>query len=172
MDNALEFVSNTTLSEYLCKLGIIHEKSAPYEHHQNGTVERMNRTLSEMSRALIHLRALPPTMWSFAFKHAAYIFNQVLHHGKDITPLEAVLGRKPSLAMLRVFGFSAYAYDPTHTKQVVPYARKLRHVGISPDSRAWLLWCEETGKISTAALVQFDEAPVIHAAYSMEVLEC
>ncbi|KNZ48411.1 uncharacterized protein VP01_5690g2 [Puccinia sorghi] len=88
----------------------------------------------------------------------------------DITPIERVLGRKPSVGILRVFGCDAYAYDHGHLKQVVPYAKKLRHIGVSPDSKGWLLWCEETGKVVTAASVQFDEAPIIHAAYSLHGL--
>ncbi|KNZ63172.1 uncharacterized protein VP01_11797g1, partial [Puccinia sorghi] len=55
--------------------------------------------------------------------------------------------------------------------QVVPYARKYRHIGVSGDFKAWLLWCEDTGRVFTAALVRFDEAPVIHAAYSMEPMD-
>ncbi|KNZ50399.1 uncharacterized protein VP01_4443g1 [Puccinia sorghi] len=35
-DNTLEIVSSKQLSEYILSMGIIHKKSAPYEHHQNG----------------------------------------------------------------------------------------------------------------------------------------
>ncbi|KNZ50096.1 uncharacterized protein VP01_45g7 [Puccinia sorghi] len=57
--NALEFISSKALLNYLEKMGIQHEKSAPYKHHQNGAVERTNWNLAEISRELIHFRALP-----------------------------------------------------------------------------------------------------------------
>ncbi|KNZ55656.1 uncharacterized protein VP01_2620g1 [Puccinia sorghi] len=60
--------------------------------------------------------------------------------------------QKPSLGMLRVFGCDAYAYDHTHYKQIFPYAKNLKHGGIPPDSKGWLLWCEETGKVLMAVL--------------------
>ncbi|MBW0540987.1 hypothetical protein O181_080702 [Austropuccinia psidii MF-1] len=48
-DNGTEF-KNHILNDYLIANGIIHEYSVPYEHHQNGQVERTNRTISEMAR--------------------------------------------------------------------------------------------------------------------------
>ncbi|MBW0538568.1 hypothetical protein O181_078283 [Austropuccinia psidii MF-1] len=45
-DNGGEFNSKA-MEDFLGKEGIIHEKTIPYEHHQNGKVERTNRTLSE-----------------------------------------------------------------------------------------------------------------------------
>ncbi|KNZ58672.1 uncharacterized protein VP01_187g5 [Puccinia sorghi] len=92
-ENALEFVVSKALSEYLSRMGIIHEKSAPHEHHKNSAVEQTNRTLTDISRALIHSRALPLNLWLYVFCQAAYIFNRILHQGKDITPIERVLGR-------------------------------------------------------------------------------
>lgn len=70
-----------------------------------------------------------------------------------------------------MFGCDTYVYDHEHLKQVVPYATKHQHIGVSYDCKAWILWNEETGKIVTAASVQFDEAPIIHSAYSMEAVE-
>ena len=74
------------------------------------------------------------------------------------------MGSKPSFGMLCVFGCDMYAYEHKKPKQVVPYTKKLRHIGSSPDSKVWILWCEETGKIVTAASLCFDKAPFIHAA--------
>ncbi|PLW53210.1 hypothetical protein PCANC_09768 [Puccinia coronata f. sp. avenae] len=166
-DNAFEFATSKELADFVLRMGIVHEKSALYEHHQNGAVERTNRTLTEMCRALIHTRGLPPTLWSYAVRHAAYIFNRLLHVGKASTPLEAVLGIRPTLDMLRVFGCVAYAHDHTHLKQVVPYAGKFRHVGILTDSKGWLLWSEDTGKVITEESVRFEEGPILAPVYGL-----
>jgi hypothetical protein len=168
-NNALEFATSKELAELVTRLGIIHEKSPPYENHQNGAVERTNQTLTKMCQALVHTQGLPPTLWSYAVRHAAYIFNRLLHVGKAATPLEAVLGILPMLDMLRVFGCVAYAYDHTHLKQVVPYAGKFQHVGISTDSKGWLLWNKAIGKVTTAALVRFEEGPILVQVYGLAV---
>jgi hypothetical protein len=54
MDNAMEFVKSKEMADFLGSEGIIHKKTVPYEHHQNGAVERVNQTLSKMAQALLH----------------------------------------------------------------------------------------------------------------------
>jgi hypothetical protein len=78
-DNALEFVRSKDMADFLGSEGIVHEKTVPYEHHQNGAVELVNRTLLEMARALLHSKRLPKYLWSFTFWQAAYIFNRLVH---------------------------------------------------------------------------------------------
>jgi hypothetical protein len=110
-----------------------------------------------MAQAFLHSKQLPKYLWSFAFRQAAYIFNRLVHHGKDVTPVERVLGIKPSLEMLRGFSCEAYAYDHTHKKQMVAYATELRHIGVVADSKGWVFWDPVTKKVSTAISVQFDK---------------
>ncbi|GJT94783.1 retrovirus-related pol polyprotein from transposon TNT 1-94 [Tanacetum coccineum] len=50
-DNGTEFV-NQTLREYYEKVGISHETSVARSPHQNGVVERRNRTLIEAARTI------------------------------------------------------------------------------------------------------------------------
>ncbi|GJZ34799.1 retrovirus-related pol polyprotein from transposon TNT 1-94 [Tanacetum coccineum] len=57
-DNRTEFV-NQTLHEYYEKVGVSHETSVARFPHQNGFVERRNRTLIEAGRTmLIYAKAL------------------------------------------------------------------------------------------------------------------
>jgi transposase InsO family protein len=51
-DNESEF-NNLQVEEYLEEEGIKHEFSAPYTPHQNGVVERKNRTLIDMARTML-----------------------------------------------------------------------------------------------------------------------
>ena len=39
--------------------GIVHQLTAPYNPQQNGVVERKNRTILEMTKCLLHEKALP-----------------------------------------------------------------------------------------------------------------
>jgi hypothetical protein len=60
-------------------------------------------------------------------------------------------------------------YDRNHLKQVVHYANKYCHVGISSDTKGWLLWDDVSRKVITAALVRFKEVPILAPFYSLEV---
>ncbi|MBW0532077.1 hypothetical protein O181_071792 [Austropuccinia psidii MF-1] len=77
-DNGSEF-KNATLYTFLTQHGIAHETSIPYEHHQNGRIECTNQTILEIARTLLILVRIPVALWLFAFKHTAYIFNQMVH---------------------------------------------------------------------------------------------
>jgi len=52
-DHGGEF-ENEPFETFCEKHGIIHEFSSPRTQHQNGVVERKNRTLQEMARTMIH----------------------------------------------------------------------------------------------------------------------
>ncbi|GKG01020.1 retrovirus-related pol polyprotein from transposon TNT 1-94, partial [Tanacetum coccineum] len=87
-DNGTEFV-NQTLCEYYEKVGISYEISVAHSSHQNGVVERRNRTLIKVARTmLIYAKALL-FLWAEAVATACYTQNRSivhLHHGK--TPYE------------------------------------------------------------------------------------
>ncbi|MBW0487968.1 hypothetical protein O181_027683 [Austropuccinia psidii MF-1] len=102
-DNGGELNSKET-EEFLWKEGIINEKTVPDKHHQNGKVERTNRTLSESTRSMLLHAKLPTSFWTYAFRKAAWVFNRVLHAEQVKTPYELVIDKKPDLSLLRVFG--------------------------------------------------------------------
>nr|GEX66564.1 hypothetical protein [Tanacetum cinerariifolium] len=58
-NNGTEFL-NQTLREYYEKVGISHETSVARSPHQNGVVERRNRTLIEATRTIENLGKLQP----------------------------------------------------------------------------------------------------------------
>jgi hypothetical protein len=73
-DNRKELV-NDKLKKLAAEEGIIIETSAPYSPSQNGVVERFNRTLLELARAMIISKDLPIFLWDKAVAHAAYLQN-------------------------------------------------------------------------------------------------
>ncbi|MBW0465262.1 hypothetical protein O181_004977 [Austropuccinia psidii MF-1] len=77
-DNAGEFISNA-FRDSLQQLGITHETTIPYEHHQNGKVERVICTLSEAARAIMLEKHVDVALWLWAFWNAAWVFNRILH---------------------------------------------------------------------------------------------
>jgi len=55
--------------------GLIHQTSAPYTPHQNGLVERKNRTLVDMINAMLMNAHLPHNLWGEALLTACHILS-------------------------------------------------------------------------------------------------
>ena len=66
--------------------------------NMNGVVERRNRTLKEMVRAMMSHSTLPNSMWGEALKVVAHIINRVPKKSIRKTPYELWTNRKPSLS--------------------------------------------------------------------------
>ncbi|KAH9140559.1 hypothetical protein AeRB84_015218 [Aphanomyces euteiches] len=75
-DRGGEFLS-AKLKSYLEDKGITHQTTQGSTSASNGKAERMIRTLMDATRTMIFDCDLPPTFWSDAAKHAAYLRNRV-----------------------------------------------------------------------------------------------
>ncbi|KAG9442194.1 hypothetical protein H6P81_018048 [Aristolochia fimbriata] len=107
-DHGREF-ENNQFAQFCEKRGISHEFSAPKTPQQNGVVERKNRTLQEMARAMINAKNLPHKLWAEAVNTTCYISNRVhLRYLTHKTPYELWKGRKPKVHYFREFGSTCY----------------------------------------------------------------
>jgi hypothetical protein len=71
----------------------------------NGIAERLNRTLLEKVRAMLHESGLPKALWGEAMRHAVWLKNRTPTKALDGgTPLEAATGKKPDLSRVRPWG--------------------------------------------------------------------
>lgn len=77
--------------------GIKRQFTAPYTPQQNGVVERRNRTVMEMARALLKSMKIPGRYWGEAIRHAIYLLNR-LPTKKLVTVLHLKHGVAGSLA--------------------------------------------------------------------------
>jgi transposase InsO family protein len=68
-DNGTEF-KNSQVEGFLEEEGIKHEFSSPYKLHQNGIVERKNRTLLDMVRTMLDEYKTPYRFWAEAINTA------------------------------------------------------------------------------------------------------
>nr|GFA81976.1 putative ribonuclease H-like domain-containing protein [Tanacetum cinerariifolium] len=94
-DNGTEFV-NQTLRDYYKEVGISHETSVARSPHQNGVVERCNRTLIEAAHTMLIYAQAPLFLWAEAVATACLTQNRSiipLRHGK--TPYELL--HRPAL---------------------------------------------------------------------------
>lgn len=161
-DNGTEYKSND-FAAFLRQKGIIHEKSSPYIHEQNGRAEREIRTLVSCARAMLVSRNVSKALWTEAVKTASYILNRTISRQCiSATPYEQWFGHKPDVKHIRVFGSIAYMHVPKE-KQVSkfdPRSKKLLFVGYDGDSSNYRLYDQETGKIHVSSDVVFDEVTV------------
>src|SRR5262249_11291978 len=127
---------------------------------ENGSAERINRTIIDMARAMLKDAQLPEGFWSHAVNYVAYILNRVPTRALDenITPYQAYTGNKPSVAHLRVFGCDAHAFIPKGKRSKFG-SKSLHcvHIGYSPRKRAYILLHRPSGRIFESRDVRFDE---------------
>ena len=85
--------------------GISQEFSAPITPQQNGVVERKNRVIQEMARAMLHNKDVARNLWGEAVNTACYTANTMYFRlGTKKTPYELWKGRKPNVKYFRIFG--------------------------------------------------------------------
>src|SRR5258706_3990528 len=115
MDSGSEYTSNT-FSTYLANNGIKCKLTNVYTPQENDVSKCANCTLNNLAWSMIadmkevlQNKSLPPSLWSHAVCHVAWIKNQVFTHSlnSNITLYQAYFGRKPSLATLQLFGCKA-----------------------------------------------------------------
>jgi len=106
MDRGTKFL-NDNLRSWCHSEGIQLQLTAPYSPSQNGVAERMNRTLVELTRAMLVDSDLPEFLWEPAVAHAVYLWNMSyttsLRLGNQ-TPYQVWYGKKPNISHLREFG--------------------------------------------------------------------
>ena len=103
-DKGGEFTSED-FSKHCLEHGIKRQLTTPYSPHQNGVVERKNRTVISMVRAMLKAKDLPRELWGEAVSTAIYILNRYSTKAlQGKSPHEKWTGRKPSVDHMRTFG--------------------------------------------------------------------
>lgn len=155
-DNASEYKSlrDTNLSAD----GITLELTTPYTPWQNGSSERLNRSLATMARSMLLAAGLPQKFWGFALLTACYLRNRMPIGPDGKCPEEAFTGRRPSTRHLRTFGCVVYAdVTPVHRAKLEPTARKAIFVGYFPASRQYQLYDPITKSVFVSTSPKFEE---------------
>ena len=151
---------STKLATFFKAKGIHHEKTNADTPQENGISERMNRTLVEMARSMLHGANLPFSYWGDAILYAAYIINRLptraLPDGR--TPHEVHTGNIPSISHLRIFGCKAHAHVPDEKRKKLD-AKSLECVflGFSGQRKAYKVLHRPSGRVFESRDVRFDE---------------
>ena len=100
-DRGREYESST-FNSFVQSLGIIHETTASYSPASNDVAKRKNRTLMELTNAMLIESDAPLHFWDEAILIACHVLNRVPHKKSHTTPFEMWKGHKPNLGYLRV----------------------------------------------------------------------
>ena len=96
-DNGGEYISDE-FDKYLKKRGILTEPTVPYTPQQNGKAERLNRTILDNVRSMLHHAKLPKRWWAEAVAACVYLRNRSPTSSfKGATPYERWHGVKSNV---------------------------------------------------------------------------
>lgn len=129
--------------------GFRRQMTAPYTPQQNGVVERKNKIVMEMTRAVLKSMRVPSRFWAEAVRHSVYLLNRLPTKAMGYrTPYEAWNGRRPHLGHLKIFGCKG------HVRSTVPHLKKLDdrsvpmvYFGIEEGSKAHRMFNPQTNRI-------------------------
>ena len=148
-DGGGEYV-NSSFKEFLNVGGIRRQLIIARTPQQNGVAERINRTLIDGVRSMLHGVGLSKGFWGWALECFHYTRNRVPTRGRsdELSPYEAWFGRKPNLSHLKTFGSPVlYRYDDQSGKKLDPRARKGILVGYCTNKTGYCKWDKDLHKL-------------------------
>jgi len=115
-DRGGEYLSEE-FSTHLKKAGTTRKLTVHDTPEHNGVAERLNRTILEKVRAMLHESDLPKFLWAEATAHAVYLKNRTWTRTiGNTTPYEILHGHKPDLADLHPWGCNVRVHDKGGSK--------------------------------------------------------
>ena len=159
-DGGGEFI-NSQLKKFLLDNGTELTTSAPYTPELNGVAERMNRTLTEMARSMLNHANAPTQLWSYAYVHAALIYNRCCQPSNGGSVPAKLM--RPSdiidLDKLKVWGCNAYVLiEEGKRGKLQRRTQNAAYVGYSEQFNAFkVILVDDPSFIKISRNVQFDE---------------
>lgn len=160
-DNGTEYCSGEFIKFYK-QNGIEHQLTNVYTPQQNGTAERMNRTIVERSKCMLIDANLHVTYWAEAVNMAVYIINRSASSLLvDKTPEEIWSGSKVDLSDLKMFGSSVMVHIPKENRKKWDVkSMKMIFVGYDSEKKGYRCINKSTRKLTVSRDVIFHETLV------------
>jgi len=157
-DNGRELV-NPEIRKWASEKGIIIETMAPYSPSQNSIMEHFNRTLLELTHAMLIEKWLPAFLWDEAVAHAVYLRNRApMWALKGMTPIEAWSGTKANVSHLREFGCDVWILDEDKNRlKLAPKSKKMVFTSFEDGLKAVQYYNAATWKIKVLQNFAFNE---------------
>jgi hypothetical protein len=160
-DRGGEFMSNA-FSKHLQKAGTVRRLTVHDTPEYNGLAERLNRTLIEKVRAILHDTGLPKFLWGEALQYVVYVKNRTWTKASpNATPHEILTGKKPDLSNIHPWGTRVWVHDTSGSK-LDGRAKEGRWVGFDEESRGHRVYWENKRSVTVERSVTFvpDEADI------------
>lgn len=156
-DNAPEYVES--LKPLLDKVGVTLAPVTPYSPQQNGEAERLNRTLGDMARTMLHESDLPRKFWSYAYSTAAYMHNRIPNSRTgNKCPIQIFYGTDPDPNSIYPFGAKAIVHIPKdRRKKLDERAQEGLMLGYPEAGVGWLFWLPRERRMVHSASVKFPD---------------
>jgi transposase InsO family protein len=150
-DNGGEYKSHE-FDKYLAKRGIRRRLTVHHTPEHNGVAERLNRTLLEKVRAMLHAADLPKNLWGEALKHAVWLKNRTSTRALGgRTPYEVFHNSKPDLRDIHEWGCKVSVHVDDNGK-LDGRARDGRWLGLDQESiEGHRIYFPETRAIRSSA---------------------
>ena len=158
-DHDKEF-DNSYMESFCTRSGISQEFSAPSTPQQNGVVERKNKVIQEMARAMLHNKNVARNFWGEAINTACHTVNRVYFRpGTKKTPYELWKGRKPNVKYFKIFGSTCFIFKDRENVGKFDFRSDegifLRYFSTS---KAYWVYNKRTKKVMEMVNVVIDEA--------------
>ena len=126
--------------------GIDRQKKTPYMPQQNEVAERMNRTLMEKSKSMLSDASLTHEYWEKSVNTTFYLVNRSsMSNLVNKTPYEAWVGKRPSIAHLRVSRRAKFMHIPKEKrKKLDNKSKKCCLIGYKDGIKGYKLWNQVT----------------------------
>ena len=159
-DRGGEYLS-TEFSNHLKSKGTERRLTMHDTPEHNGVAESLNRRLLERVRAMLHHSGLPRFLWGEAILHAVWLKNCTSTRAlKNLTPFEALTGKKPNLSILPEWGTKVWVHDDGNSK-LEGRSKIGRWVGFDADStHAHRIYWPGKRTVSVERNIKFDETEV------------
>jgi hypothetical protein len=159
-DNGSEF-KNMNIEDWCDKEGVKHEFSTTYTPQQNGVVERKNKTLITLARAMLDDYGTPERIWVKAINTTCHATNRVyLHQLLEKTPYELLVGRKTNISYFRVFGCKCFIYKKKRLGKFESRCDESFFLGYASNSKVYRVFNKTSGQVEETCDVEFDESNV------------
>jgi len=99
-------------------------------------------------------------LWAEALASVVHVLNRSPKAGLDVTPLEALTGRRPNVAGFRVWGSRAWAHKPKKQQRKLEPRTDVGHfVGYTVGGKAYRILEDETNQVFERRDVLMEENP-------------
>ncbi|KAI3703311.1 hypothetical protein L1987_73276 [Smallanthus sonchifolius] len=142
---------------------MIHQTTCPKHSEQNGVVERKNRILLEMTRAIMLESKVPKSYWPEALATSVYLLNRLPTRALNLkTPLDTLSTftkiPPPLTLQPRVFGCSVFPHIPKSDRSKLdPCAEKCVFLGYGVNQKGYRCYSPQRKHMITTMNCDFLE---------------